>query len=568
MDYTIEKLMNVKVVLFGADGKGKHAFEYLVENGIHPLYFVDDNREIKNIRIIDSEQREREFAVYNPEVLFDEEKSNLAVVIAKNYSSYSGIKSRLAEMEVKYYFYSKDIISCDLLQHHLAFYNDKIGFCCGAHNKFHKSIPRFTYLNMAEETIVSMLQTREAILKGLNNIGDKEIAKPCADCCRLHTIRHHISDIGYGVEKFSLINISCYPSICQAECIFCNVPNNKNINNYKSALSSHYPKTIAEIILYLKKNNLLEDNCRFEFAPAEITITPFKDILFDATKGYCLTILTNGFIFDQQIANSLRENDSEVRLSLDSGTRETFKIVKKRDLFDEVVKNLINYRKHGRMELKYNILPGINDCDKNIDGMVNILKELNLEYVRLSFDYEIPLRSAFFGIVKFINALDKKNLSFCFHVYYTAEEIKHIIDEHWSAELESYYEEKSCDLSNFFKMNNDYNEYRNYVYETEIKDLITFLKEETRFSFLGNQKSSKNRRILSAFQKIDITPPCRSLTKCLKNLLISLITVQIYLLSLMTVNSLIQNLKNTLSKQKEHCTSKNIFIHWNQQDAI
>jgi len=97
MDYMIEKLMNAKVVLFGADDKGKYALEYLIENSIYPLYFVDDNHEIKNIRIIDNEQIEFEFPVFKPEVLLNEDKSNLAVIIATDYSSYSEIVPMLNE---------------------------------------------------------------------------------------------------------------------------------------------------------------------------------------------------------------------------------------------------------------------------------------------------------------------------------------------------------------------------------------------------------------------------------------------------------------------------------------
>ena len=507
MDYMIDNLKNVKVVIFGTGDKSKYAIEYLLENNIKALYFVDDNNEIKTMQIIDNKQIEHKFIVYNPEVLFDEDKANLAVVITTDYSSYPMIKSRLTEMGIKYYFYSKDIITCDLLQHKIGFYNEQIGFCCAADKKNINYLPYFPYLNTVEETIVSFLQTREAIFKGLNNIGDVQIAKFCKDCCRLRTIKNHISDIGYGLEKISIFNISCYPSICQAKCIYCNVPDER-VNSYELASQSRYPKMITEIIIYLQKNNLLENNCYFQFAPAEITITPFREALLDATKKYKSSFCTNGFLFDQQIADSLRNNNSFVYISLDCGTRETFKIIKGRDLFDKVEKNLINYRRNGEVILKYNILPGINDGDKDIVGTINILKELNLRFINLSHDYDLPLRTAFYGIVKFAKLLEENNLIFYFHAkQYTTEQTKRIIDEHWNCELEKYCKDKSYNLSIFFNTNNDYEKYRNYVYETEIKDLFSYFIKETRFSIFGNKKCYKNQMILSSFQKFGIIPP-------------------------------------------------------------
>jgi len=510
MEYMIDKLMNTKVVIFGAGSKGKYAFEYLTENGIHPHYFVDNNREIRSIRIIDSYKRECEFIVNNPEVLFDEDKSNLAVIITTNYSSHSEIKSRLAERGIKCYFYTKDIVTCDLLRHKIGFYNEKLSFCCAADKKNNSMRPLFPYLNTAEETIISFLQGREAILKGINNIGDIEIAKNCKDCVRLHTIKNHISEIGFGLEKINIFNISCYPSICQANCIYCDIPNNLT-SDYKLALQSKYPKMITEIIVYLQKNQLLENDCYFQFAPAEITVTPFKDILLEATKNYKSSFATNGFIFEQKIADSIKLNCSKLNVSLDAGTRKTFFIIKKRDLFDKVVENMKNYRKYGReygwLTFKYNILPGINDNDEDIDGMVKVLKELNLKHLSLSHDYLLPLRTALLGIVKFVNLLDENNFEFNFHVkYFTSEQTKRIITEYYSAELDSKLKEKSINLMNIFNSNNDYNKYRLYVYEVEINELLTCFRKETRFSILCNKNKHKNQMVLAAFQKFGIPP--------------------------------------------------------------
>jgi len=499
MDYLIKELIHTKVILYGAGEKGEYALNYLLENNIEPLYVVDSESN-KSIHV---KNKEKSFKTIKPDLLFNEDKSGLIIVIAVEYPLCSDIGVMLSEKGFSCYYYNRNITTCDLLQHHLGFYNDKIGFCCGAHNKFHINRPLFSYFENAEDTINNILEIRHSIIKGLNCVADTEIAKSCEGCCRLKIVQNHLSDIGYGIEKFSLINISCYPSICQAKCIYCSVPNDQN-NNYQGAQQSNFPKMIAAMIQYLLRNNLIEEKCRFQFAPAEITITPFKKELLEATEGFDSTYLTNGYIFDQQIADSLSNNDSMISLSLDCGTRETFRLIKGNDMFEKVVDNIRSYRSHGRVGLKYNILPGINDNKNDIDGMIKLIKELNLNNINLSFDYVTPLRVSFFGIVKFVESLEKNGIRFYFHAYYQAEEIKKIISEYWNKELQDYYEKKESVLSNTFFSNNDYMEYREYLYQIEINDLLAFFRKKTSFAFIGNYKAEKIQWIMSAFYKLGV----------------------------------------------------------------
>lgn len=65
------------------------------------------------------------------------------------------------------------------------------------------------------------------------------------------------------------------------------------------------------------------------------------------------TFYTNVEIYSDEIAEFLRTGNSTVNISLDSGTPETFSIVKGRNSFDKVLSTIENYAKVGNVELKY-----------------------------------------------------------------------------------------------------------------------------------------------------------------------------------------------------------------------
>ena len=62
--------------------------------------------------------------------------------------------------------------------------------------------------------------------------------------------------------------------------------------------------------------------------------------------------------------------------SIDAGTRETFKKIKRNDMFDKVMENLRKYPVNKtKLILKYLILEGVNDNETDIDRFYEIAKE-------------------------------------------------------------------------------------------------------------------------------------------------------------------------------------------------
>ena len=127
-------------------------------------------------------------------------------------------------------------------------------------------------------------------------------------------------------KKIDYINLSFYPSVCQSKCIYCYYANHKELNNYEAASKTIYAQYISEIIPYLeKKEDVLDDKVWIQVSPGEITIHPHKELIYDTFKNYNCLFYTNGFIFEERIAEILSQTESLVQCDIDAGTRDTFK---------------------------------------------------------------------------------------------------------------------------------------------------------------------------------------------------------------------------------------------------
>lgn len=102
MDNQINELKQKRVVIFGTESRG--CCGYLIQNEIYPLYFVDDNSELEHISY-----RDMQFVVYKFQTLENEDRSNLAVVIAQTYPECNQTAARLSEIGIPHCFYFENI---------------------------------------------------------------------------------------------------------------------------------------------------------------------------------------------------------------------------------------------------------------------------------------------------------------------------------------------------------------------------------------------------------------------------------------------------------------------------
>lgn len=166
---------------------------------------------------------------------------------------------------------------------------------------------------------------------------------------------------------------------CNSNCFYCyQIPVMKEKS--KQTLSNYDIHRIAGEVYDTLDTTILADG--------EPTLLPNVEKicgLADA-KGWAVSLNTSGIKYSEEMANTVARDDrSFVCVSLDSGTRETYKKIKRVDCFDRVVENLFKYKEKGcRMDLKYILIDGINDNLEDINNFVGLCKKLELKHVTLS----------------------------------------------------------------------------------------------------------------------------------------------------------------------------------------
>lgn len=143
-----------------------------------------------------------------------------------------------------------------------------------------------------------------------------------------------------------------------------------------------YQKTLDT----LKAQSKLSPDAVISLANGEITVNPAGKEFLKLADGYYTIILTNASVFSQDLAERLKKGDAHLFVSVDAGTRESFKKSKGVDAFDRVRENLKRYRQFGAVILKYILLEGINDDDANIDGVIDLCRYLDIDRIWLSTD--------------------------------------------------------------------------------------------------------------------------------------------------------------------------------------
>lgn len=178
---------------------------------------------------------------------------------------------------------------------------------------------------------------------------------------------------------------------CNANCIYCfsykEIEKHKTVKGYD--IFPLFKELIDKKIYNLEKNPY----AHVSFAMGEPTILKkFDDIIKIFVKGgnKYFALYTNGIHFSKMTAEVLAQKDVEIKviISLDAGSREVFKKVKKTDKFDTVCKNIKKYalaaqKSHAEhLGIKYIIIPNINDNKEEIDKWLNLcINELHVKYL-------------------------------------------------------------------------------------------------------------------------------------------------------------------------------------------
>lgn len=176
---------------------------------------------------------------------------------------------------------------------------------------------------------------------------------------------------------------------CNSACIYCDLGQEHEFYNRQK------PYDILPVLKDMKENGILKiiDGSFVSFGGGEPTVLRnFDEILNLLTDvGFkVIRINTSGIKYSQAIEFGLRNKTTDIVTSVDAGSAEIYKKIKRVDCFDTVWQNLKNYAKAATnkndVKAKYIIIPDVNDTKTEIDNFFNCVKKHDLQAVSFSVE--------------------------------------------------------------------------------------------------------------------------------------------------------------------------------------
>ena len=164
--------------------------------------------------------------------------------------------------------------------------------------------------------------------------------------------------------------------VCNFNCIYCFAK--KSLKNLKSVTGGLSTYEMLQQLSEIPEFNA--EGLVIQLGNGELTVNKHCDAILDMflKTPWKMDLTSNLSVYREKLAD-LIESGKVVSIvtSLDAGTRETFKKIKRRDRFDKVVENFKKYPLHKTtLHVKYLFLEELNDNETDVDGYYEIVKEL------------------------------------------------------------------------------------------------------------------------------------------------------------------------------------------------
>ncbi len=184
---------------------------------------------------------------------------------------------------------------------------------------------------------------------------------------------------------------------CNCSCCYCAMlPVTKGkMTMFKQ--DSPFVKLLPVLKLMLKENKIHPD-AFFSITGGELTVLKeFPAIMKlllkqkNASYGFCLQ--TNGIKYEPLLSKALnKDRRTSIVISIDAGSRDLFKLIKKQDKYNNVIKNIKHYLNDtkynkDRVVAKYIIVPNVNDNQAEIDKWIKTCKEIGIKTLQPAIEF-------------------------------------------------------------------------------------------------------------------------------------------------------------------------------------
>lgn len=191
------------------------------------------------------------------------------------------------------------------------------------------------------------------------------------------------TDKPYEFTKFTNFDIDSSIT-CNLDCCYCQVKNFEPCVKYDT----------NEVVTYALDNGYVAERCSFSWGGfGEPTINPNFDVITSRFLDlkYIGTIYTNAVKYSETIEAGLRDNLLTIWPSVDSGTRETYKKIRRVDAFNQVWSHLEKYiqTNANNVFIKYIVTPD-NASPENIELFIRKCTDAGVKHLMLAKDFFEP----------------------------------------------------------------------------------------------------------------------------------------------------------------------------------
>ena len=257
---------------------------------------------------------------------------------------------------------------------------------------------------------------------------------------------------------------------------------------------------VVELLEKLGEEGNIKECEQVVWGGGEPTLKNFENLLININKTASPRIyhriFTNSVRYNESIQKFLENNTIKIVTSIDAGTRETYKIVRGRDKFQEVFDNLKRYSESGpnKITIKY-IITEENNSDEEFESFVNKCidsKLYNCNFqISLNYKYENLSLNNFKSALSLLGALHSKGIFKAFIDDHILAKFNSLNDNELN-EIKSYLISKK--YPNILIDHEDYNSIILYGAGQIAKELIeksNFFKNIKNFDIIDSKKINK-----------------------------------------------------------------------------
>ena len=269
--------------------------------------------------------------------------------------------------------------SCNLIKHGLCFFNNILASCCFSPvDQINGQIPPLIQDNYWGEIIPP-----DELFNRMDKYDKifKEGSCP-AECRNCYKIEEKDWDNERYIDQITITHFS----MCNADCIY-------YTNNNERWERTTKTYSIIPILKYYKEQGIIRKGCEFHIGGGEFTIYRECDELLElfAINDFARVFVpTNAIKYSHNLFRAMDEATTYIIVSLDSGSRNTYKKLKRTDSFNKVIENLKKYaltqKSRDAIRLKYIIVPSYNDNMGEFKKFLKIAKKLGVQNLIIDID--------------------------------------------------------------------------------------------------------------------------------------------------------------------------------------